>query len=116
MAPFHCREENMKLRSLVSAAVVAAATVAFVVGSAEISEAKAKKKMAAAPPPAPFAFCYQPHKAVCGEKGGQKFTYVNACYAQKDGAKVMADGACPAKKAMKGKTAKTMAAKKMKKT
>jgi hypothetical protein len=107
----------MKLRSLVSAAVVAAATVAFVVGSAGVSEAKAKKKMAAAPPPpAPFAFCYQPHKAVCGEKGGQKFTYVSACYAQKDGAKVTSDGACPVKKETKGKTAKTMAAKKMKKT
>jgi hypothetical protein len=104
----------MKLRGLVSAAVVAAATVAFVVGSAGVSEAKAKKKPVAAPPPAPSAFCYQPHKAVCGEKGGQKFTYVNACYAQKDGAKVTSDAACPVKQATKGKTAKTMAAKKKK--
>jgi hypothetical protein len=114
MTPFHCREENMKLSGLVSAAAVAAVTVAFVVGSAGVSEAKAKKKVAAAAPPAPFAFCYQPRNPVCGEKGGQKFTYVNACYAQKDGAKAMSDGACTEKKATKGKTAKTMAAKKKK--
>ena len=105
----------MKLRKIVSTAVVVASAVAFVIGTAGVSEAKAKKKMPPAPPPAPFAFCYQPHKAVCGEKGGLKFTYANACYAQKDGAKAVSDGACAAK-ATKGKTAKSMAAKKMKKT
>ncbi len=30
-----------------------------------------------------------------------KFTYANACFAEKDGASVVSQGACPAKKAMK---------------
>ena len=38
---------------------------------------------------------------VCATKGGMKFTYANACFAAKDGAKVVSQSACPAKKAMK---------------
>ena len=43
---------------------------------------------------------------VCGAKGGLKFTYKNACYVAKDGAKVVSDKACPAKKAEKPKKKK----------
>ena len=46
-------------------------------------------------------------------KGTQKFTYANACYAAKDGAKGITDGACkPPKAAKKGKPKKAAAAKK----
>jgi hypothetical protein len=40
---------------------------------------------------------------VCGTRGGMKFTYANACYAQRDGAKVAGKGACKAAKASKAK-------------
>ena len=44
--------------------------------------------------------CLQPQKAVCGVRGGQKFTYASACFAMKDGASIVGDGACGAKKKM----------------
>ena len=53
-----------------------------------------------APPPQPGP-CWEIQKPVCGARGGMKFTYANACYAEKDGASVVSHGACPAKKAMK---------------
>ena len=90
----------MKLRNFGYAAVLAVTAAAFVIGSAVPSDAKAKKKKAeAAPPP---ATCWlTTDKAVCATKGGMKFTYKNSCYAAKDGAKVVADKACPAKAAKK---------------
>jgi hypothetical protein len=90
----------MKLRNFGYAAVLAVTAAAFVIGSAVPSDAKAKKKKAeAAPPP---ATCWlTTDKAVCATKGGLKFTYKNSCYAAKDGAKVVSDKACPAKKAVK---------------
>jgi hypothetical protein len=64
--------------------------------------------MEAAPPP---VVCFEPEKRVCAVKGGMKFTYANACYAAKDGAKVVSQKACPAAKAAKPakKSAKKMA-------
>jgi hypothetical protein len=44
-----------------------------------------------------------PPGSVCGTKGGMKFTYFNACYASKDGAKVSSQGDCKPAKAMKTK-------------
>ena len=95
----------MKLRSLGYAAVIAATAAAFVIGSVNVGEAKGKKKAAAAPPPPPV-ICFEAEKRVCAVKGGMKFTYINACTAAKDGAKVVSQKACPAPKATKAKKAK----------
>ena len=106
----------MKLKNIGYVAIVAATAVMFVLGSAVPSEAAKKKKAAAAAPPP--ATCWGvPDKAVCATKGGLKFTYANACYAAKDGAKVVSSKACPAKKAMKAgkKKGKKAAKKPMKK-
>jgi hypothetical protein len=86
------------LKRLGYAAVIAFAAAAFVLGSAATGEAKAKKKMAAPPPPPPVVclFNYQP---VCGVKGKTKATWANACFAAKNGAKVVSQGACKVHKA-----------------
>ena len=104
----------MKLRNLGYAAFIAAAGAAFAIGSGGPSEAKAKKMMA--PPPHP-GLCLELYAPVCGVKGGMKFTYANSCYAAKDGASIVSEKACPAKKAKKAgkKMAKPMKKKAMKK-
>ena len=62
----------------------------------------AAKKKAAAPAAQPNGLlCIQPSGPVCGVKAGQKFTYANSCFAQKDGAKVASQGACKAAKSAK---------------
>ena len=94
----------MKLRSLGYAAVVVATAAAFVIGSVNVGEAKSKKKAAAAAPPP--VICFEAEKRVCAVKGGMKFTYINACTAAKDGAKVVSQKACPAPKAKKAEKAK----------
>jgi hypothetical protein len=94
----------MKLRNVAYATFVAAAAVAFVIGSAVPSEAAKKKKAAAAAPPAPPPVaCTTPQAPVCADKGGVKFTYYNACFAAKDGAKAAKPGECKAAKAAGGK-------------
>ena len=103
----------MKLKNLGYAVFIAAMAAAFVIGSGGPSEAK--KKMAE-PPPQPGP-CFELYKPVCGAKSGMKFTYANQCYAEKDGATVVAQKACPVKKAMKphkkhGKKKMSMPAKK----
>ena len=95
----------MKLKNFVYATFVGAAAIAFVIGSAVPSEA-AKKKAAAAPPPPPpppQVVCAGPPAQVCATKGDQQFTYHNACWAAKDGAKAAKPGACKAAKAAGGK-------------
>jgi hypothetical protein len=64
---------------------------------------EAPKKQAAAAPPPPPGPCFVAEKPVCATRGDLKFTYANACIAVKDGAKVVSDGACPARAAKKGK-------------
>ena len=98
----------MKIKNLAYATFVAAAAVAFVIGSAVPSEAAKKKKAAAAPPPPPPppALGTVPG-SVCATKGGQKFTYINSCYAAMDQAKSATAGACKAAKGGGKKTAKT---------
>ena len=75
------------------AALIAFSAVVFVIGSTVSGQAKAMKKMAAPPPPPP-AFCMMIYKPVCAVRHGQAFTYANSCYAAKDGAKVIHQGAC----------------------
>ena len=94
----------MTLRKIGYAAVVAVSAAAFVLGSAATGEAKAKKKMEATPMPP--ACQLAPAQPVCGARGGMKFNYANSCYAQRDGAKVVSAGACPAKAMKKGKKKK----------
>jgi hypothetical protein len=95
----------MKLKNLAYATFVAAAAVAFVIGSAVPSEAAKKKKAAAAapPPPPPQVVCAGPPAPVCATKGDQTFTYHNACWAAKDGAKAAKPGECKAAKTAGGK-------------
>lgn len=93
----------MNIKKLAYATFVAAAAVAFVIGSAVPSEAAKKKKAAAAPPAPPQATCFVTAPgAVCATKGGQKFTYYNSCYAMKDQASAARPGACKAAKASGG--------------
>jgi hypothetical protein len=89
----------MKLKNIGYAAFIAAATLAFAIGSAGPSQAKGKKKMAA-PPPQPV-ICFNMGTPVCATKAGNKYTFANACWAAREGAKVVANKACPAPKAMK---------------
>ena len=100
----------MKIKNLAYAALVGVAAVAIVIGSAVPSEAAKKKKAAAAPPPPPaqqWPTCWgAPYGPVCATKGGQKFTYVNSCYAMKDQATSAKPGACKAAKAGGKKKAK----------
>jgi hypothetical protein len=91
----------MKLRNFGYAAMIAVAATAFTLASATTSEAKGKKKAAAATPVP--TLCWGLQKPVCAVKGGMKFTYANACYARNDGAKVISNKACPSKKAKKAK-------------
>src|SRR6476646_9759950 len=97
-------EGDMQIRKIAYAALVGAAAVAFVIGSAVPSEAAKKKKAAAAPPPPQPVSCLMitPPGQVCATKGGQKFTYFNSCYAAKDQATNAKPGACKAAKAAGG--------------
>jgi hypothetical protein len=88
----------MNLKNIGYAFFIATSAAAFVIGSGGPTEAKAKKM---APPPPHAGPCFEIASPVCGVKGGMKFTYANACFAAKDGANVVSQGACPAKKAMK---------------
>ncbi|MGB8637340.1 MAG: hypothetical protein WCD30_04290 [Pseudolabrys sp.] len=94
----------MKLKNLAYATFVGAAAVAFVIGSAVPSEAAKKKQAAAAPPPPPpQVVCAGGPAPVCATKGDTNFTYHNACWAAKDGAKAAKPGACKEAKTAGGK-------------
>jgi len=103
----------MKLKNIGYAAVIAATAIMFVLGSAVPSDAAKKKKAAAAPlPKSPI--CSTVRTPVCGVKGKQKYTYVNACFAGNDGASLASNKACPVKKAKKAGKKKAKKAKKKK--
>ncbi|HXX26506.1 MAG TPA: hypothetical protein VEJ40_07610 [Pseudolabrys sp.] len=88
----------MKFRTIAYVAVIAAG--AFALASATPGLAKGKKKAAAAPMSHPEV-CLNTYEPVCGSLKGQKFTYANACSAEKDGAKVVSSKACSEKMARK---------------
>jgi hypothetical protein len=80
-----------------------AAAIVLAVGFASPSFA-AKKKAAPKPAEPNGLMCIQPSHPVCGVRGGERFTYANPCFAEKDGAKVVSQGACkPAKAGKKAK-------------
>ena len=89
----------MNLKTIVYAAVIVAGAGALALGSAAPGLAKGKK--AAAAPPTHPEVCMNVYVPVCGSLKGQKFTYANACAAEKDGAKVVSQKACSAKVAHK---------------
>jgi hypothetical protein len=60
----------------------------------------AKKKKPKAEAPQPMISCFQQQTPVCATRGGMKMTYASACFAEKDGAKVVSQGACKAAKKM----------------
>lgn len=96
----------MTYKSIAWATILA---TGLVLGSSASGIAAAKKKRAEAAPTS-TAFCMTTGNQVCGTRGGMKFTYANACYAQRDGAKVAGQGACKAGKAkmsMKSKSSKS---------
>ena len=97
------------------AMLVAAVSAAFVLAAAGTSEA-AKKKAAAKRAPAPIqVICLNAGGPVCASKGGQKFTYANSCFAEKDGAKVSSSRACGGGKGKKISMAKGKKSSKKKK-
>lgn len=105
----------MKLRTIGYALLIAVTAVAVSIGSATTGEAKGKKKAAAAAPPPMTAWCpFTAAQPVCAVKGKQKFTYNDACFAAKDGAKVVSNKACAVKAAKTGKGKKAKKASKKK--
>jgi len=101
------------MKKFAYAAFVLAVAFVIAIASASTGEAKGKKKKAAAAPAPVMATCWAtPAAPVCGARGKLKFTYINSCYAGKDGAKVVSQNACPTKAAKKGKKSKKKMAKK----
>jgi hypothetical protein len=99
----------MQIKTIAYALLIAGTAAIVAVGTASPSFAAKKKAKAAEETVSPW--CYQVQKAVCATRGGMKMTYASACFAQKDGATVVSDGACGAKKmSMKkhGKKSKKM--------
>ena len=99
----------MRVKHLAYAASITVAAIAVAIGSAATSQAKAKKDMAGPPP----YICNWLYKPVCGVKGGMKQTYSSACWAAKDGAKIIYAGECKGKKPMKKHAMKKKSKKKM---
>ena len=89
----------MQLRTIAYTLLIAGTAAAVATSPSFAAKKKAKSYADDATP-----LCLQPQKAVCGMKGTQKFTYANACFAMKDGAKIVSDSACPGAKKMKKKT------------
>lgn len=73
---------------------------------AATSPSFAAKKKAKAEAPQPMAWCFQQQTPVCATRGGLKMTYASTCFAEKDGAKVVSQGACGAKKVSMKKAGK----------
>ena len=90
----------MNLKTNAYAAVIAAGATGLVLGTATPGLAKGKKK-APAEPPTHAEICVPFSSPVCGSLKGQKFTYANFCAAEKDGATVVSQKACPTKVAHK---------------
>jgi hypothetical protein len=103
----------MKFKHIGYVALIAVTAAAIAIGAAGPSQAKSKKKMA--PPPPQPVFCFNMGTPVCATKAGAKYTFANACWAAREGAKVIANKACPAPKATKAKKAKPAKKKAMKK-
>jgi Kazal-type serine protease inhibitor domain len=78
------------LKKLGYTALLAMSAAVLVIGSAATGQAKAVKKMAGPPP----VICPLIYKPVCGETMGVETTYANWCFAAKNEAKIIHQGAC----------------------
>ena len=94
----------MKLTHMLAAGVAAA----FLFGATNQAVAQAAPAM-------PGLCWFGPKQPVCGERAKMKFTYANARCATIDGAKVVAQGACPKAAAATAKKGGKKSAKKAKK-
>lgn len=95
----------MTFRHIGYGVLVAAAATAMI-GWPSASDAKAK---AMAPKPEPLRFCTGfEYKPVCTTLNGVRHTYGSACWAARDGARVIAQGACKPAMMHKAKMAKKM--------
>ena len=94
----------MKLTHMLAAGVAAA----FLFGATNQAAAQAAPAM-------PGLCWFGPKQPVCGERAKMKFTYANARCATIDGAKVVAQGACPKAAAATAKKGGKKSAKKAKK-
>ena len=94
----------MQIKTIAYALLIAGSAAIVAVGTASPSFAAKKKTKVAAEESTPF--CLQAQKAVCATRGGLKMTYASACFAQKDGATVVSEGACGAKKMSMKKSGK----------
>jgi hypothetical protein len=83
----------MQLKKIALTLLIAGAAA---VTATSPSFAAKKKAKAEAAPPSPW--CFQVQTPVCATRGGMKMTYASACFAEKDGAKVVSQGACKAAK------------------
>jgi len=90
----------MSVKHLGYAASIAVAAIGLAIGSAASSQAKAKKDMNDMAGPPPY-ICNWLYKPVCAVMGGEKRTYSSACWAAKDGAKILYAGECKSKKPTK---------------
>jgi hypothetical protein len=91
-------EKPMQLKTIAYTLLIAGTAAVVATGPSFAAKKKAKSYAEDATP-----MCLQPQKAVCGMKGAEKFTYASACFAMKDGAKIVSDSACPGAKKIKKK-------------
>jgi hypothetical protein len=91
---------NIGQRWIAPAVTVSAIGALLLLSSPAMSQGK---KKSAAPAEPKTHVCFLVQHPVCATKGSARVTYNNSCYARADGAKVVAQGACPAPKMKKGK-------------
>ena len=90
--------------------------ILLAMGAAAAMVFGATNQAAAQAAPAMPGLCwFGPKQPVCGERAKQRFTYANARCATMDGAKVVAEGACPKAAAATAKKGGKKSAKKAKK-
>jgi hypothetical protein len=90
--------------------------ILIAIGAAAVMVFGVTSQAAAQAAPAMPGLCwFGPKAPVCAERGKQRFTYNNARCATMDGAKVVAQGACPKAAAATGKKGGKKSAKKAKK-
>jgi hypothetical protein len=79
----------MTLRKFAAHAAMAALATAFMFGTTGLSEAAKKAKE-----PSKAEWCNFEYKPVCGVVDSKKRTFSNACWAKREGAKHIKNGAC----------------------
>lgn len=81
----------MTLRKIAACAATTAFATAFMFGATGAGQAEMAKK---AKEPSKAEWCNFEWKPVCGVVDGKKRTFSNACWAKREGAKHIKNGAC----------------------